>query len=82
MAGCVAWRRLYMAVGTDLWNRSLAREELPAMTVQARGMFGKFSYIRKRSVALPNILPILSGKLVTRTTSELFFRNVSRMRKV
>jgi hypothetical protein len=54
-----------MAVGTDLWNWSLAREELLPVTIQASCVFGKFSYIGKRCVALPNFLPVFRGKLVT-----------------
>jgi hypothetical protein len=53
-----------MAVGTDLWNWSLAREELLSMAIQASCMFGKFSYICKRCVALSNFLPVFCGELV------------------
>jgi hypothetical protein len=53
-----------MAIRADLWNRPLACEELPAMTIEAGCMFRKFSYIRKRGVALSNFLPVFSGKLV------------------
>ena len=74
--------RFYMAVGTELWNWSLACEEVLPVAIQASCMFGKFSYIRKRSVALTNFLPVLSGKLVTCTARKLFFCNVSGMRKV
>ena len=70
-----------MAVGTDLWNWSLAREELLPVTIQASCMFRKFSYIRKSSIALPNFLPVFGGKLMTRATREVFSVDVSGVRK-
>ena len=81
MAFCVIRRRFDVAVGADLRSGSLAREELLSMAIQARCMFGKLGNISKRCVAFTNFLPVFSGKLVTRTTREVFFGNVSGMRK-
>ena len=65
-----------VAVGTDLRNRPLARKELRAMAIQASCMFGELGDIRKSSVAFANVLPVLSGKLVTGITREFFFLDV------
>ena len=70
-----------MTVGTDLWNRPFARKELLPVTIQTGCMFGKFSYIKKRHIALPNLLPVFGGKLVTRGTSECLFVDVCGMRE-
>jgi len=70
-------RRFHMAVGTDLRNRSLTREELLSMTIQTGAMFGKLRYIRKRRVAFADLLPVFGWELVTRVTCEFFFGNVS-----
>jgi hypothetical protein len=53
-----------MAVGTDFRNWSLACEELLPVAIQAGRMFGKFSYIRKRRVALSSFLPVPGWKVV------------------
>jgi len=58
-------RSFHMAVGTDAWRRSLASEELLPMAIKACCMFRKLVGIWK----------------VTRTTCQLFFRDVSGMRK-
>lgn len=71
-----------VAVRTDLRDGSFAGEELLAMTVQARSMFGKLRHVRKRSVAFANFLPVLCWNLVTCTTRELFVGDVSGMREI
>ena len=58
-------RRFHMAIGTNLRRRSLTREELLAVTTQARLMLRVFSHIRKSVIALAHVLPILRGKRVT-----------------
>jgi hypothetical protein len=70
-----------VAVNADLRNWSFVREKLLSMTIQARRMFRKLGHIRKRRVAFANVFPIPGGKLMTRATRELLFRNVSGMRK-
>jgi len=71
----VAWRRFHVAVGADLWDRPLTREELLPVTVEARCVFGKISYVRKCCVAF-------SHHLVTCAAREFFFRDVSGVREV
>ena len=78
----VAGRCFHVTVRTDPRNRSLVREELLSMTVQASCVFGKLGHVRKRRVALANFLPVFSGKIVTRTTREFLFVDVTRVRKV
>jgi len=40
-------------------------------------MFGKFGHIRKCGVVFAHFLPIFCRKLMTRTTREFLFSNVS-----
>ena len=69
MARRVERRSFDVAIGTDLWCRSLAREELLAMTFQARFVFRKVGDIFTRN-------------LVTGIARELVFSDVSGMREV
>ena len=62
----VSRRSFDVAVGTDAWNRPLAREELLAVTTQARLMFRILSHIRKRVITFAHLLPILRRKRVAR----------------
>jgi len=66
MSSGVVRRCFDVAVGADLRSRPFAREELLAMTTQARLMFGKLSHIRKR-LGLARLFPVLRRKCVTRT---------------
>src|SRR5262245_33726666 len=61
-------RSFDVAIGTDLRNRSLACEELLAMTTQTRRVFRKVG-------------DIFANAFVTRNTREFFFSDVSRVRK-
>ena len=58
-------RSFHMAVGTDAWRRTLAREELLPVTTETRLMFRILSHIRKRIIALAHVFPILGWKRVT-----------------
>jgi len=69
MARRVERRDFDVAIGTDLRGRSLTREEFLAVTIQTRCVFRKVG-------------DISTNDLVTRTTREFFFSDVSRMRKV
>ena len=69
MARRVERRGFDVAVRTDLRNRSLAREELLSMTIQARCVFRKVG-------------EIFANYLVTRIALEFFFSHVSGMGKV
>ena len=72
MARRVVWRRLHVAIRTDLRNRSLSREELLSMTIQTRCVFRK---VGDACVAF-------ESNLVTRIARELFFTHMSGVRKV
>src|SRR6185369_15491437 len=61
----------HVAVGTDDGRGSLAREELRAMAIEARLVFRKISYVRKRIVAFADLFPIFRGKFVARVAVEL-----------
>ena len=69
MARRVERRGFDVAVRTDPRNRSLAREELLPMTIQARYVFRKVG-------------EIFANYLVTRIALEFFFSHVSGMGKV
>ena len=71
-----------VAVGTNQWRRTLARKELLAMTSQTRSVFGKFSDVGKRRLALADVFPILRGKLVAGVAYELFHLYVRTVGKV
>src|SRR5690349_10917601 len=81
VARCVDWCRFDVTVRADLWDRPLSREELLAMAVKTRGVFGKLSDVRKRSVSLANLLPIFRRNLMTRATREILFADVGAVRK-
>src|SRR5215217_8958854 len=72
MARRVVWRRLHVAVRTDLRNGSLAREELSSMTAQTRCVLWKVGH-----TCVP-----FGSNLVTRIARKLFFSHVSGVRKV
>src|SRR6185295_4851048 len=74
-------RCFHMTVRTDLWKWALPREELLPMAIQASCMFWKLGHIRKCGVAFAHFLPILGRKLMTRTTREFLFSNMSGVRE-
>jgi len=74
-------RSFHVAVGTDARRGSLAREKLLPMTIKTARVLGKLGDIRKRGVALTNVLPVGGGKLVTRAACQLLASDVGRMRK-
>jgi hypothetical protein len=82
MSRRVERRRFNVAIGADLRGRTLTREELSSMTIQARGMFGKFGHVRKSCIALADVLPVFCRHLVTGVAREFFFADVSGVRKV
>ena len=51
------------------------------MTVQTSGVLGKLRYVRKRSLAFADFLPILRWEFVTRIASQLLLRHVGLMGK-
>jgi len=78
----IARRYRDVAIRTDFWRRSLACEELLAVAAQARRVFRKLRYIRKRGVAFAHFFPIWTGELVARITCEFLLSDVRRMREI
>jgi hypothetical protein len=54
-----------VTVRADFRDRSLAREELLAMTIQARCVFRKLGDVRKCCVAFAHFFPVFGRRLVT-----------------
>src|SRR5262245_61860739 len=76
MADLIARRDCNVTVRADLRRRTLARKELRAVTLETRIVTGKLSHIRKGSIALTHVFPVLSGKLVAAVTLNPLSRNV------
>src|SRR4051812_4742781 len=64
-AGSVARRHRGVAIRANGWRRPLAREELWAMTTQARRVFGEISDVLKSSVTFAHYIPILRWNFMT-----------------
>jgi hypothetical protein len=79
---CVARCCFHVTVRTDLWDWSLAREELLSMTVKTGHVFGKLGDIRKCCITFANFLPVFSRNFVTCIAREFLFPYVSAVRKV
>lgn len=71
-----------MAIGTDHWGRTFAREELLTMTIQTCGVLGKITNVRESCVAFAQFLPVLRGKLVARIARQFLIFNVCRVREL
>lgn len=71
-----------MAVRTNDRRRALAREELRAVAVEARIVFGKIRYIGKCVIAFANFFPVLRGEFVARAAVEFLLLNVSAVREL
>ena len=78
----VARRNRDVAIRTDLWRGPLAREELLPVAIETRSVLGKLGHVGKSSVAFANFFPIGGGNFVARITRQLFFRDVSGVRKL
>ena len=78
----IAWRYCDVAIRTNLWRRSLAREKLLPVAIETRRMLRKLGHIGKSSLAFANFFPVGSGKLVARIACQFLFGDVSSMRKV
>jgi hypothetical protein len=71
-----------VAIRTNAWRGSLAREELLPVAIETRRMFRKLGHIGKSSFAFANFFPVGSRKLVARIACQLFFGDVSSMGKL
>ena len=58
-----------MAIRTDPWRGSFAREELPSMAVDTRLVIGKLNDIRK-GILFADDVPVLRREFVTGPTFE------------
>jgi hypothetical protein len=60
----------------------LSSKELAAMAIKTGCMLGKLCDVRKRVIALANVLPVGCGKFVAAITRRLFLVNVSTVGKL
>lgn len=70
-----------MAVEANHRRGSFTREELFAMTIQARRVLGKIGDILESCLSFAHFLPILRRNFVTRTAFQLLGNNMSAMRE-
>ena len=80
--GSIARRYRDVAIGADSRGRPFTREELLPVAIQAGAMFRKFRDVLKSGLTFTNFLPVRRREFVAGIAGELFFGDVSRMRKV
>src|ERR1044071_916822 len=80
MARRIKRRPFDMAIRTDARRRSFTGKELCAMATETSLVLRILRHIRKSVLALPDLFPVLRGKLVTRIAGKLLFDDMGFMR--
>ena len=75
----IAGRHRDVAVRANRWRRTLAREELRAMTFKTARVLGKIRNVVKSCVAFAHHVPILRWHFMTGIACELLRHDVRRV---